>query len=102
MIWLGLVSNTGLLFLMLGGVRFPRTYVLWKGFRLYIVGTQQLFYSSHVRERGEALLRGTLVGGVRHGLLLGRVRGQPVPCRCCGGTDGDGHLFQGVYLSSSF
>ena len=24
---------------------------------------------------------------------MGRVRGQPVPCRFCGGPDGDGHLF---------
>ena len=25
--------------------------------------------------------------------MLGRVRGQPVPCRFCGAPDGDGHLF---------
>ena len=28
-----------------------------------------------------------------NGFLLGKVRGQPVPCRFCGGSDGDGHLF---------
>ena len=33
-----------------------------------------------------------MVGGVWNGFLLGRVRGQPVPCRFCG-PDGDGHLF---------
>ena len=26
-------------------------------------------------------------------MLLGRVRGQPVPCRFCGAPDSDGHLF---------
>ena len=39
--------------------------------------------------RDKALLRGVLVGGVWKGFLLGRVKGQPVPCRFCGG---DGHL----------
>ena len=34
-----------------------------------------------------------MVGGVWNGFLLGRVKGQPVPCRFCGGPDGDGHLF---------
>ena len=34
-----------------------------------------------------------MVGRVWNGLLLGRVRGQAVPCRFCGAPDGDGHLF---------
>ena len=34
-----------------------------------------------------------MVGGVWNGLLLGRVRGQAVPCRFCGAPDSDGHLF---------
>ena len=34
-----------------------------------------------------------MVGGVWNGFLLGRVRGQPVPCRFCGAPDADGHLF---------
>ena len=34
-----------------------------------------------------------MVGGVLNGLLLGRVRGQAVPCRFCGAPDNDGHLF---------
>ena len=25
--------------------------------------------------------------------MLSRVKGQPVPCRFCGGLDNDGHLF---------
>ena len=28
-----------------------------------------------------------------NGVLLGRVRGQVVPCWFCGAPDGDGHLF---------
>ena len=32
-----------------------------------------------------------MVGGVWNGFLLGQVRGEVVPCRFCGGTDGDGH-----------
>ena len=67
-----------------------------KGFRegpfLDFSGTLQLLNSNHVRERDKALLRSVLVGGVWNGFLLSRVRGQRVPCRFCGGNDGDGHL----------
>ena len=48
--------------------------------------------SGHVWERDKALLRGVL-GGVWNGFLFGKVRGQHVPCRSCGGADNDGHLF---------
>ena len=58
-----------------------------------IHGSLQLLNSSHVRERDEALLRNVMVGGVWNALLLGRVRGQAVPCRFCGAPDNDGHLF---------
>ena len=75
-----------------------------EGFRggplLDAAGTLQLFNSSHVRERDNALLRGVLVGGVWNGYFVGRVRGQPVPCRLCGGPDGEGHLFGRMHLSS--
>ena len=68
-----------------------------RGFRggpvLDIPGSHQLLNSSHVRERDKALLRSIMVGGVWNGFLLGKVRGQDVPCQFCGGTDGDGHLF---------
>ena len=37
-------------------------------------------------------LRATLAGGVWNCFLLGRMRGEHVPCRFCGGDDGDGHL----------
>ena len=60
---------------------------------LDITGTLQFLNSVHVRERDKALLRSVVVGGVWNGFLLGRVRGQPVPCRLCGSPDGDGHLF---------
>ena len=60
---------------------------------LDVHGSLQLLDSSHVRERGEALLRSVMVGGVWNCFLLGRVRGQLVPCRFCGAPDGDGHLF---------
>ena len=67
------------------------------GFRggplLDVHGSLQLLTSSHVRERDEALLRSIMVGGVWNGFLLGRVRGQIVPCRFCGAPDCDGHLF---------
>ena len=39
------------------------------------------------------VLRGIMDGGVWDGFLLGKVRGEAVPCRFCGGPDGDGHLF---------
>ena len=68
-----------------------------KGFRggplLDIHGSLQLLNSSHVRERKKAPLCNVMVGGVWNGLLLGRVRGQAVPCRFCGAPDSDGHLF---------
>ena len=60
---------------------------------LDLPGSQQLLNSSHVRERDKALLRSIVVGGVWNGFLLGKVRGEAVPCRFCGGGDGDGHLF---------
>ena len=60
---------------------------------LDIHGSLQLLDSSHDRERDKALLRNVFVGGVWNGMLLGRVRGQAVPCRFCGAPDGDGHLF---------
>ena len=41
----------------------------------------------------KALLGCILVGGVLNGFLPGKFKGQHVPCRFCGGTDGDGHLF---------
>ena len=52
----------------------------------------QLLNSDHVRGRDKALLRGVLAGGVWNGSLR-KVKGQHVPCRFCGGADGDGHLF---------
>ena len=56
-------------------------------------GSMQLLVSSHVRDRDKALLRGTFSGGVWNGFLFGKVQGENVPCRFCGGLDGDGHLF---------
>ena len=55
-------------------------------------GSMQLLDSSHVRNRDKALLRAILSGGVWNGFLLGKVRREDVPCRFCGGPDGDGHL----------
>ena len=68
-----------------------------EGFRggplLDIHDSLQPLNSSHVRKRDKALLRSVMVGGVWNGYLLGRFRGQPVPCWFCGAPDGDGHLF---------
>ena len=68
-----------------------------KGFRggphLDFRGSMQLLFSSHVRDRDKALLRGILSEGVWNGFLLGKVQGENVSCRFCGGPDGDGHLF---------
>ena len=68
-----------------------------RGFRggplLDVRGSHQLLNSSHVRERDKMLLRSVMVGGVWNGFLLGKVRGEVVSCRFCGGGDGDGHLF---------
>ena len=68
-----------------------------KGFRggpwLDVDGSLQLLNSDHVRERDKALLRIILVGSVWIGFLLHKVKVQRVPCRFCGGDDGDGHLF---------
>ena len=63
-----------------------------------IDGTLQLLNSDHVRERDKALPRSILVGGVWNGFLLGKIRGQDVPCRFCGGRDSDGHLFWEIVL----
>ena len=75
-----------------------------KGFRggplFDIDGTLQLLNSDHVRERDKALLRSILVGGVWNGFLLGKIQGQDVPCRFCGGCDPDGHLFWDCFSTS--
>ena len=96
-IWLALFSISRLLFLMLGVIRSLLIFAAGRGFRggplLDVHGSLQLLTSSHVRERDKALRRSIMVGGVWNGLLLGRVRGQAVPCRFCGAPDGDGHLF---------
>ena len=34
-----------------------------------------------------------MVGSAGNGFLLGKVKGQPVPCRFCGAPENDGHLF---------
>ena len=94
-IWLVLFSILELLFLMLGVTRFLLTFVVERVFvgpLLVVHGSLQLL-TSHVRERDKVLLRNVMVGGVWNGFLLGRVRGQAVPCRFCGAPDGDGHLF---------
>ena len=57
-----------------------------------IVASQQPFVSSHVRERDKGL-HGGILGVCGMDFLLGQVRGEVVPCWCCGGLDGDGHLF---------
>ena len=36
---------------------------------------------------------------VWNGVQLGEVRGENVPCRFCGGIDGNGHLFGRLHLS---
>ena len=59
------------------------------GLLLDVHGSLQHLDSSHVRERDKALLRAIMVGGVWNGFLLGRIRGQPVPCRFCGAPDND-------------
>ena len=69
-----------------------------KGFRggpfLDYNGTMQLLFSSHLRERDKMLLRSILSGGgAWNGFLLGKTKEEDVPCRFCGGVDGDGHLF---------
>ena len=56
-------------------------------------GSMQILFSSHVRDRDKALLRGILTGRVWNGFLFGKVQGENVPCRFCGGPDGDSHLF---------
>ena len=67
--------------------------VCWEGPCLDVSGTLQLLDSDHVREKDKALLRSILVGGVWNGFLLGKIQGQDVPCRFCGGRGHDGHLF---------
>ena len=39
------------------------------------------------------LLRAIMCRGVWNGILRGKAKKEDVPCRFCGKTDGDGHLF---------
>ena len=70
---------------------FPSSLLLLSAFLLFILFCPSLSPSAPVGRLG--FLWRNLVGFVWNGLLLGRVRGQVVPCRFCGGADGDGHLF---------
>ena len=78
------VSTLGLLSWMLGGVSVSADLCARSGFRsgplLDVGGSHQLPTSSHVREKDKALLRSIMVGGVWNGFLLGRLRGEFVPC----------------------
>ena len=79
-----------------GGVRFLLTSVLGKVFEVVRGWILMVPCSSSTLTmfgRDKALLRGILVGGVWNGFLLEKVKGQRVPCRFCGGTDSDRHLF---------
>ena len=67
-----------------------------KGFRsgpkLDYEVTKQLLFCSQRRERERMLLRSILCGGTWNGFLLGKSKEEDVPCRYCGGSDGDGHF----------
>ena len=56
---------------------------------LDVIGSLQLLFSSHLRERDKMLLRSILSGGAWNGFLLEKARNEDVRCRFCG----DGHLF---------
>ena len=68
-----------------------------KGFRgvefADLKGSLQLLNSTHLRDRGNMLLRAILCGRVSNGFLLVKAKKEDVPCRFCGKRDGDGHLF---------
>ena len=93
----GPFNTSSLLLLMLGEIVSLLTSAVGRGFGggpfLDFGGSMQLLVSSHVRSRDKALLRGILSGDVWNGFLISKVRGENVPCRFCGGVDGDGHLF---------
>ena len=98
--WLGLIYISRLLFGRLGRQRSALTFAEGRdsggGPMLDIAGSLQLLHAPHVRERDKALLRSIMVGGVWNGFLLGHARGEIVPCRLCGGFDGERHLFLGM------
>ena len=64
-------------------------------------GCQRIFTTTsfHLRGRDNMLLRAILCVGVWNGFLLLKAEKEEVECQFCGGLDGDGHLFLGVYLS---
>ena len=83
-------------FLVLGGMLFLRSFVLGRVFVVVLCLILMVLCSSLTLTmfgRDKTLLRSILVGGVWNGFLLGKVQGQDVPCRFCGGRDSDGHLF---------
>ena len=96
-IWLALFSTSKLLFLMLGVTRLLLIFVGGKVFEVALSLTFMVLCSSLILLMFEKEIRPCFVplwlGGVWNGFLLGRVRGQAVPCRFCGAPDNDGHLF---------
>ena len=93
---LALFVILGLRFWRLGDKGYLQTCVLGRAFaeallRIFLAPCSSLTPAMFGREM--RLCFGVLAGGVWNGFLLGKVKGQHVPCRFCSGADGDGHLF---------
>ena len=104
-IWLALFSISRLLFLMLDVTKLLLIFVGGRVLEVGLFWTFMVLCSSLIlltfEKEIRPLLRTIMVGGVWNGFLLGRVRGQAVPCRFCGAPDHDGHLFGECTFSTS-
>ena len=91
--WLALFSILRPLFLMLGEIRLQLTFVDGRVFVVSLCWIFMALCSPLILLMSGKEMRSVMVGCVWNGILHGRVRGQPVPCRFCGAPDGDDHLF---------
>ena len=56
-------------------------------------GTKQLLFFSHLREGKDATQKYSAWWRLERNSYFGKSKEEDVPCRFCGGVDGDGHLF---------
>ena len=77
------------------GSKRAKDFAKEKGFvvALNLDASQQLLVSSHVRERSKDHFEAFFLGVYGLDFYLDRSEEKFVPCRFCGGLDGDGHLF---------
>ena len=97
--FLVLISTLRMLFFLLGGVELRAFLPHAKVFGVVLYWTIMVlcsFFSLPTCGNGIRCcseVSYVWAGGAWNGFLLGKTKEEDVPCRFCGGVDGDGHFF---------